>query len=115
MQAVSRPAREQSRSQTADRRYPRSLLDVVLPALTRGSLIVLVGKKNLEVRPMAINKGEVVKRILYLNSDARFIFYAGDDKVCLTRHLFFLVVLTQNDRRTRTCSARYTSRRRAYR
>ena len=100
MQAVSRPAREQSRTQTADRRYPRSLL---------------VGKKNLEVRPMAINKGEVVKRILYLNSDARFIFYAGDDKVCLTRHLFFLVVLTQNDRRTRTCSARYTSRRRAYR
>jgi len=41
---------------------------------------VLVGKKNLEVRPMAINKGEIVRRILYLNPDARFVFCAGDDK-----------------------------------
>ncbi|KAH9956645.1 glycosyltransferase family 20 protein [Russula dissimulans] len=41
---------------------------------------VLVGKKNLEVRPMAINKGEIVKRILYLNPDAQFVFCAGDDK-----------------------------------
>ncbi|KAF9225645.1 glycosyltransferase family 20 protein [Gyrodon lividus] len=41
---------------------------------------VLVGKKNLEVRPMAINKGEIVKRILYMNPDAEFIFCAGDDK-----------------------------------
>ena len=56
---------------------------------------MLVGKKNLEVRPMAINKGEIVKRILYLNPDARFVFCAGDDKVRLTRQLFFLVVLTQ--------------------
>ena len=48
-------------------------------------LIVLVGKKNLEVRPIAINKGEIVKRILYLNPDAQFVFCAGDDKVRLTR------------------------------
>ncbi|KIJ59944.1 glycosyltransferase family 20 protein [Hydnomerulius pinastri MD-312] len=41
---------------------------------------VLVGKKNLEVRPIAVNKGEIVKRILYLNPDAEFIFCAGDDK-----------------------------------
>ncbi|KAI0000127.1 glycosyltransferase family 20 protein [Russula compacta] len=41
---------------------------------------VLVGKKNLEVRPIAINKGEIVKRILYLNPDAQFVFCAGDDK-----------------------------------
>jgi len=41
---------------------------------------VLVGKKNLEVRPMAINKGEIVKRILYTNPDAEFVFCAGDDK-----------------------------------
>lgn len=41
---------------------------------------VLVGKKNLEVRPLAINKGEIVKRILYQNPDAEFIFCAGDDK-----------------------------------
>ncbi|KAJ6562568.1 trehalose 6-phosphate phosphatase [Mycena capillaripes] len=41
---------------------------------------VLVGKKNLEVRPIAVNKGEIVKRLLYKNPDAEFIFCAGDDK-----------------------------------
>ncbi|PPQ80867.1 hypothetical protein CVT25_001876 [Psilocybe cyanescens] len=41
---------------------------------------VLLGKKNLEVRPIAVNKGEIVKRILYQNPDAEFIFCAGDDK-----------------------------------
>ena len=44
-------------------------------------VIVLVGKKNLEVRPIAVNKGEIVKRILYHNPDAEFVFCAGDDKV----------------------------------
>ncbi|KZS96206.1 trehalose-6-phosphate phosphatase [Sistotremastrum niveocremeum HHB9708] len=41
---------------------------------------VLVGKKNLEVRPIAVNKGEIVKRILYNNPDAEMVFCAGDDK-----------------------------------
>lgn len=41
---------------------------------------VLVGKKNLEVRPIAVNKGEIVRRILYNNPDAEFVFCAGDDK-----------------------------------
>ncbi|TFK97226.1 glycosyltransferase family 20 protein [Pterulicium gracile] len=41
---------------------------------------VLVGKKNLEVRPIAVNKGEIVKRLVYKNPDAEFIFCAGDDK-----------------------------------
>lgn len=41
---------------------------------------VLVGKKNLEVRPLAVNKGEIVKKILYDNTDAEFVFCAGDDK-----------------------------------
>ncbi|KAK7044437.1 trehalose-6-phosphate phosphatase [Favolaschia claudopus] len=41
---------------------------------------VLVGKKNLEVRPRAVNKGEIVKGLLYQNPDAEFIFCAGDDK-----------------------------------
>ncbi|KIO16754.1 hypothetical protein M407DRAFT_183020, partial [Tulasnella calospora MUT 4182] len=41
---------------------------------------VLVGKKNLEVRPIAINKGEIVKRLLYTNPDAEWVFCAGDDK-----------------------------------
>ena len=44
---------------------------------------VMLGKKNLEVRPMAINKGEIVKRIVYQNPDAEFVFCAGDDKVSL--------------------------------
>ncbi|KAG1453405.1 hypothetical protein G6F56_007581 [Rhizopus delemar] len=41
---------------------------------------ILVGKKNLEVRPMMINKGEVVKRLLAITPDADFVFCAGDDK-----------------------------------
>jgi trehalose 6-phosphate synthase/phosphatase len=41
---------------------------------------VLVGKKNLEVRPLAVNKGEIVKRILYHNPETEFVFCAGDDK-----------------------------------
>ncbi|KAI9008996.1 glycosyltransferase family 20-domain-containing protein [Phycomyces nitens] len=41
---------------------------------------ILVGKKNLEVRPMAINKGEIVKRILSQNPDADMVICAGDDK-----------------------------------
>ncbi|EJC97623.1 trehalose-6-phosphate phosphatase [Fomitiporia mediterranea MF3/22] len=41
---------------------------------------VLVGKKNLEVRPLAVNKGEIVKRILYEHPEAEFVFCAGDDK-----------------------------------
>lgn len=41
---------------------------------------MLVGKKNLEVRPLAVNKGEIVRRLVYENPDADFIFCAGDDK-----------------------------------
>ncbi|KIK68618.1 glycosyltransferase family 20 protein [Collybiopsis luxurians FD-317 M1] len=41
---------------------------------------VLVGKKNLEVRPIAVNKGEIVKRLVYKNPQVEFIFCAGDDK-----------------------------------
>lgn len=41
---------------------------------------VMVGKKNLEVRPLAINKGEIVKRLLALNPEVDFIACAGDDK-----------------------------------
>ncbi|KAG0185999.1 threalose-6-phosphate phosphatase [Apophysomyces sp. BC1034] len=41
---------------------------------------ILVGKKNLEVRPMSINKGEIVKRILSQNPDTQLVICAGDDK-----------------------------------
>ncbi|RKP38157.1 glycosyltransferase family 20-domain-containing protein [Dimargaris cristalligena] len=41
---------------------------------------ILVGKKNLEVRPKAINKGEIVKRLWAAQDDCGFVFCAGDDK-----------------------------------
>ncbi len=63
----------------------------------------MVGKKILEVRPIAVNKGEIVKRILYENPDAEFIFCAGDDKVCnLSSYLpeaFFSDLLSLDRRR----------------
>ena len=52
----------------------------LLTQLTFSRYLVLVGKKNLEVRPIAINKGEIVKRLLYTNPDAEWVFCAGDDK-----------------------------------
>ncbi|BGP56129.1 hypothetical protein JCM8202_005896 [Rhodotorula sphaerocarpa] len=41
---------------------------------------VLVGKKNVEVRPAHTNKGEIVRRLLYQHPDAQFCLCAGDDK-----------------------------------
>ena len=47
-----------------------------------------MGKKNFEVRPLAVNKSDIVKRILYFNPDAQFVFCAGDDKVRLYALLY---------------------------
>ena len=74
--------------------------------------LVLVGKKNLEVRPSAVNKGEIVKRILYQNPDAEFVFCAGDDKVSFPRS--GLCITSSNKalfygRPTRTCSVHCSS------
>ncbi|KAF9116681.1 threalose-6-phosphate phosphatase [Mortierella sp. AM989] len=41
---------------------------------------ILVGKKNLEVRPTTVNKGEIVKKLLLQHPDAEFVICAGDDK-----------------------------------
>ncbi|KAF9103833.1 threalose-6-phosphate phosphatase [Mortierella sp. AM989] len=41
---------------------------------------ILVGKKNLEVRPTIVNKGEIVKRLLAQHPDVEFVMCAGDDK-----------------------------------
>ncbi|KAF9930311.1 threalose-6-phosphate phosphatase [Linnemannia zychae] len=41
---------------------------------------ILVGKKNLEVRPTIVNKGEIVKRLMSQHPDAEFVLCAGDDK-----------------------------------
>ncbi|KDN52245.1 glycosyltransferase family 20 protein [Tilletiaria anomala UBC 951] len=51
-----------------------------LTATNNLAIEVLVGKKNLEVRPLAVNKGEIVKRILWDNTDGEFVLCAGDDK-----------------------------------
>ncbi|CAG8583413.1 9842_t:CDS:10 [Ambispora gerdemannii] len=41
---------------------------------------ILLGKKNLEVRPTLVNKGEIVKRLLVTMPNVDFIICAGDDK-----------------------------------
>ncbi|CAO3592094.1 unnamed protein product [Absidia cylindrospora] len=41
---------------------------------------ILIGKKNLEVRPIMINKGEAVKRAMAQATTTDFIFCAGDDR-----------------------------------
>ena len=41
---------------------------------------VLVGKKNLEVRPISINKGGIVKRLTSQRKASDFVFCVGDDK-----------------------------------
>lgn len=48
--------------------------------LSKMPLEVLVGRKNLEVRPTATNKGEIIKRLLSANQDIDFIMCCGDDK-----------------------------------
>jgi trehalose 6-phosphate synthase/phosphatase len=41
----------------------------------------MLGKKNLEVRPSMINKGEMVKRLLSrVTEEYDFIMCAGDDR-----------------------------------
>lgn len=47
------------------------------------SVEILAGKKNLEVRPVSINKGQTLHKILsegYESIQADFIFCAGDDR-----------------------------------
>ncbi|KAI8096191.1 glycosyltransferase family 20-domain-containing protein [Halteromyces radiatus] len=41
---------------------------------------ILVGKKNLECRPLSTNKGNIVKRILSQHMDVDLVICAGDDK-----------------------------------
>ncbi|KAI9312741.1 glycosyltransferase family 20-domain-containing protein [Dichotomocladium elegans] len=72
---------------------------------------VLVGKKNLEVRPTSINKGEVIKRLLGTN-DYDFVMCVGDDKTDedmfkklrkakdLTDDQLFSVMVGSEDRKT---------------
>lgn len=57
---------------------------------------VMVGKKNLEVRPLAVNKGEIVKRIVYEHPDADFGFCAGDDRTDEDMMRFFCTLVPIN-------------------
>jgi trehalose-phosphatase len=43
-------------------------------------LEILSGKKNLEIRPRFLNKGEIVKKLLSAYPKTEFVFCAGDDK-----------------------------------
>ena len=53
-----------------------------LEAALRGRFLaeILIGKKNLEVRPRSSNKGVVIRRILELYANVDFVFCAGDDR-----------------------------------
>jgi trehalose 6-phosphate synthase/phosphatase len=78
----------------------KQALDLLESSLApRRPIEVLVGKKNLEVRPLAINKGEIVRRLVYENPDAEFVICCGDDKVSNKN------VFVSDNRPTRTCSA----------
>lgn len=55
----------------------QALLDTMVEKLP---IDVLVGKKNLEVRPAHTHKGEIVKRLTYQHADADLLICAGDDK-----------------------------------
>ena len=50
--------------------------------LSKYPLEILSGKKNLEVRPKAVNKGEIVRNILTQSKKSQidFCFCAGDDR-----------------------------------
>ncbi|KAL0080774.1 glycosyltransferase family 20-domain-containing protein [Phycomyces blakesleeanus] len=48
--------------------------------LSKMPVDVVVGKKNLEVRPTSVNKGQIVKRLLASNQDLDFVMCCGDDK-----------------------------------
>lgn len=60
-----------------------------------------MGKKNLEVRPIVINKGEMVKRLLSIYTSADFIFCAGDDR---TDEDMFKALRKHNKDFTFTCT-----------
>lgn len=55
----------------------QALLDAMAHKLP---IDVIVGKKNLEVRPAHTHKGEIVKRLTYEHPEAEFLICAGDDK-----------------------------------
>ncbi|KAJ1965131.1 hypothetical protein GGI12_000976 [Dipsacomyces acuminosporus] len=65
---------------------------------------ILVGKKCLEVRPMSVNKGEIVKRLLGSHPQQwEFVACAGDDKT--DEDMFRALRATRRDIHRRTSSS----------
>ncbi|KAI9011250.1 glycosyltransferase family 20-domain-containing protein [Gaertneriomyces semiglobifer] len=75
--------------------------------LSKLPIEILIGKKNLEVRPISINKGEIVKRLMKENPSAEFVFCAGDDRT--DEDMFKMVrQITERPERDRTASGTST-------
>lgn len=68
----------------------QALLDTMAQSLP---IDVIVGKKNLEVRPAHTHKGEIVKRLTYEHAEADFLICAGDDKTDEVRSRLCLCLL----------------------
>ena len=69
--------------------------------LTKLPVDVMVGKKNLEVRPSSMNKGEIVKKLVSKYSDCEFIICAGGTNFLLddrTDEDMFKVLQKYSDR-----------------
>ena len=66
---------------------------------------VVVGKKNVEVRPLAVNKGAIMGRILYANPEVEFVYCVGDDKTDedMFRMLAMLPCSAEDPRHEETC------------
>lgn len=65
---------------------------------------ILVGKKNLEVRPITMNKGEIVRRLIQSrNPGCDFLFCAGDDRT--DEDMFKMIIKhEQNVMTAHTCT-----------
>jgi trehalose 6-phosphate synthase/phosphatase len=48
--------------------------------LSKYPIEILHGKKCLEVRPISVNKGEIVRQIMNIHPDGDFVLCAGDDR-----------------------------------
>jgi len=48
--------------------------------LSKYPIEILHGKKCLEVRPITVNKGEIVRQIISIHPDCDFVLCAGDDR-----------------------------------
>lgn len=62
----------------------------------------MAGKKNLEVRPTAMNKGEIVRKLIQKNLHCDFVFCAGDDRT--DEDMFQVLIHSASDSDMITCT-----------